>query len=746
MPDTFDLSRAQAPQTADAQPLQDHAYGNLDYTQAPAKAPVDETLGQLAQSLGQFNTHLEQFGRYYEINSRPHPGLQQKQDMEAARGLVATKTHAEFQAAVKAGTVPRFQSPIANELVGQVNGMYTSESLAEEIKAKLGTGELTPQQAPQYALQRRQDILKQNGWGPNTAESTGFGKHFNTLNESLNNAAATANVTAQNEQFNEAGWKKLDLAAREARAAGGGTEASQELFDTVRRNMVEIMHFKPAEVDAMQMDILARWATQDPNWAYRMATTPRKDVATGAVIPPLSDNPKYSDRVNQFGFAAQKHNSDVVQTTFATQVAQRDLDAFMKGDGSFTRDTAVAATATNPVDNTAITIEPAARQKATLERYLVWSANHATTHRETPQQTFDREADAFIGNDVKNPSWSEQIDRSVAAANPMTMSDPAQRRRLVAAGQTYARLMAASPAYVANHFHKRTQDFFDAYTTLREDTGWDDVRALTAAASNASKGGGLSERFADPATKMALDNAVTAKATELATYGGAGGFFTSRAGNFGVVKQEVAKLATILANASGMDPQAAVEQAGSYLAKNSVVQDGQWRKKLNLLGPGVDDTGAVAAASMHLRQQYADRTHGEYKADDLALTQLPGGQFRIVAANGAPVEAGGVTYSRRDLLQAMSKLQEQQSQAHLEAQHKTAVDGPRASREYREGLLHFGRVLTGQEPGEPVRFSNPGPGPDLTPVVKSVGNALGKAAKEAWKNPSGFDPDSVIQP
>lgn len=646
--------RVQAPDLPDPQNLR--VFGGVNMPSEGVQAPVKDTrLADLASALGSFNTGLSNFGNSYTaslVEKKTKDDDEDKENLKKQRQIEATQTPEEYLK-----SVPTWATPKAQLAAHITEGQYTvSTGLQKEYQEGIATGQIKAEDGPAWLLKRRGEILEQKGWAPESGQAHGFGSAFNTLYGRSQTGELQAKVGQINDTARQGAYQQLQMTLD--RVQGQDPRSAMAEIDKLKAQAQSVFGIDPKDYDQMVFTSIGNRMDKDPNWAVAMGQQQRTDVKTGGVLPAFGATPERQATIQSWQRAALQHNSEVAKADAENRIAGAAVGALVKGDGSF--NSIEDKVYTNPVTHAEEKVSRTQVQDMAVRRFLTASSQFAKTNNETPEQTFNREAEVFIGNDIARPSWKSEIEGAPNLANNVNLTNPAAVTRLTAAAQTYKALESRSPAYVSAHFNERSRNFFNTYSVLKEyatnadGSPWTDVQALNASANGIKADTPEKQAFLHDqiqAVNNKLDSVANPNSNIYKTFWGIMGYDVAGATNRGQVVEEIRRLSTAIAKTGGLSGTDAVDAATKYLAKTGTIVNGQWMPK--------DQVGGLdmAAVGPRVVQQYVD-AHGKelgYAKGDLALRSMGDGYFTLTDTNGLPVPHGP-RLNRGDMLQQQSDI------------------------------------------------------------------------------------------
>lgn len=705
----LDGSRVQAPDIPDAQPLISTDLSGLNLFAAPPKPFEDNILGELANSLGHFSESVQRFGHYYNIAQRTHDAGQKQADMEQAQGLIASKTPEEWQAAVKAGQIPRFQSPMAQLAVDRTTGSYAAHSLSQDVQGKVASGELNwaDGSATKYLQDQRNSILQTNGWAPDGGQARGFGDAFNTM---WGNAQGQQ-IKAQAEQTNatqiDAAQKQVEMSVSNAFDRKLDPTATWSQLDAVRKGLITTMHFEPKELDPMIFDALQRRMSQDPNWVMGVGNAPRTDMDGKTQLPSLFSKGQYLDQVIQMQQRAQAFNAQQDDATQKAAIGAR-LGTMLNGPNpEHLASVPASIPYTNGVTGAQAQVSKATAVQAQVNARLIADAQRVASGQATPDQVQDEQLRTFARAGIKQPQWADTLNQAAAGgANVNSLTDPGQQKSLTDALQLYSNLRTKNPAYLNTLVDGKTAGFFeDAYLqqTLFNKSPLDALQGAVLV-NSAMRG--------DP---TAGEMAELRKAAEYAAGNQRfGGYYNPHLRNPEVLKDIVTRGATSLMKLNGMSAQDAATAAGEAANERFVNVNGVLLPDLHFL-----PKDQMEPAAERYLSDWANGSAKALKLDPKSLSLAPvgpssSGQYLIIdGTSGLPITNGsGMSFvTGKDLMDTASTMSAEmaaQAKAAQDQQLQGVVNEIGKGRETRRGvssIVPAGRDFTdGTDPDTQARM------------------------------------------
>jgi hypothetical protein len=165
--------------------------------------------------------------------------------------------------------------------------------------------------------------------------------------------------------------------------------------------------------------------------------------------------------------AAQDHNA---------QLATSVDEMFDNGLGQFIPPTQEMTETGKPKD-----LSVQAAQKAAVERFIYdRSPRIAKTRGETPEQTFNREAEWFSLNGMVNPQWKNVINAGGLMATRAAFGTDSLPKNVQEGYRLYRQLRAANPALLQAHVSgEQTRLFYDTARIAETYMGMDATEALS---------------------------------------------------------------------------------------------------------------------------------------------------------------------------------------------------------------------------------------------------------------------------
>ena len=658
----FDGSRVVAPDVPDSQPLQVADSSGLNFFAAPARPVQDNNMERLADALGSFSSDVQRFGAQWKQAHAQDEEKQTKADMEAAKGLIASKTPAEWQDAVKNGSLPAFASPMAQAAVDRTTGQYAAHSLANDVQAKVASGELSygNGSAQKYLDDQRQQIVKTNGWGQNSGQMLGFGDGFNTIWNNVQSKSTQAAVENMNEAHNQAAFQQIDMAVDNAFKNKLSPDATWEQLNKVRQGLISTMHFEPKELDPVLFDALKRRASTDPNWVMGVGNAERTDVDGKTKIPSLFSKNTYADQVQALGQHTQAFNAKAEDETQKANI-NNGVGQLLNTDSSKLYAVPEQIPYTNSVTGKQETVSKSEALSAATNARIVADNRAIASGQKTPAQVQDEQLQTFATAGIKQQQWADELNQGAkGGANFTSTSDPKQQGQALKAYQLYQDLRTKNPAYLGTLLDEKSKRLYENAFIQQSVFNKSPVDALQGAyeAENADK---------NPEAQADLDRqrpALESAATGLKW----GGWFSPDIHNPDIAKGALKSAAQTLMRTNGMSAEEAIKTATPYVQNAFVPVNGVLIPDLHYL----PKEQMQPAAEKYL----SDWATGPAKAlnlDPKSLSLAPYGTGRYVvtdAASGLPITHGdGMSYvTAKDLIAAHRTVQ-----SGLEEKERAAV-------------------------------------------------------------------------
>ena len=691
----LDGSRVQAPDTPDASQLQPTDLSSLSFYAAPAHAPEDDRLGQLAQSLGAFGEGVRQFGHAYSVAQRPHALAQQKADQTAADQFRATHTDAEYLKAIKDGTAPRFQDGMAQEAMDTNEGQIYAHNLANDLSTKVGAGELSWSNgsAMKYLDDQRQQIAQQNGWSPTSGQALGFGRAFNTVYQNAQVQAGKAQVQVNNDRASQTAFDQIEMEMDAAAKQHMSPEQTWTGINSVRKGLVETLHFEPRELDPIIFGALQRRMSgpgADPSWVMAVGNAQRSDLDGKTPIPSLFSKAQWADQVTSMSQRARQFNADANDAAQKTAVTT-GVGQLLNGPNP-ERIAGVPETIpyTNAVTGAQGQVSKAVALKAAVNARLDADNRRVASGQATPDQVMDEQLGSFAKAGVRNDQWADALNNAAqGGANLNSLTDPKQQGSMVSAYQLYANLRAKNPAYLGTLVSGKTSAFYeDAYLqqTLFNKSPLEAMQA--ASTINAEP-----KNEQEAASMAGLRKQAESTAAGLSW--GSGWFGANPVHNPEMLKSMVERGATSLMRLNGLSAPDAVKLAGEAAQEHFVNVNGYLVPDLHYLPKDQMEPAA---------QKYlADWASGPAKAlnldpKSLSLSPVGTGKFLIVdTASGTAVTHGnGMSYvTPRDLIQASKSIRADALQVQQQRTDEAAGKAASGIRENQQLLRDGPPLLVG---------------------------------------------------
>lgn len=644
----FDGSRVQTPDVPDSQPLQVADSSGLNFFAAAPRPVQDDNMERLADSLGSFSAAVQRFGTQAQAAQKENEAKQNKADMEAAQGLIASKRPDEWRQMVKDGKMPAFASPMAQLAIDRTTGQYAAHDLSNDLAAKVASGEVNyaDGSAQTYLNNQRAAIIKANGWGETSGQMRGFGDAINNVYANVQTRTMQAGVELANEQHNQAAFQQIDMAMDNAFKNKLDPAATWAQLNQVRQGLVQTMHFEPKELDPVIFDALKRRAATDPNWVLAVGTAGRTDVDGKTAIPSLFSKNTYADQVQALQQHAQAFNAKADDTQQQGRIGAGVGDILNGPNPEKLADLPASIPYRNSVTGADGEVSKDATVKDQVNARLVNDYRRVSSGQATADQVQDEQLRTFARAGIKQPQWADTLNNAAAGgANTNSLTDPRQQASLTGALQLYSDLRTKNPAYLGTLVDGKTTGFFeDAYLqqTLFNKSP---VEAMQAAAlvNGTPKG----DQSADEIAALRKQAASAASSLKF------GQWTRPDIHNPEVLRDIVTRGAASMMKLNGMSADDAVKAAGDAANERMVVVNGNIVPDLHFLPKDQMEP----AAERYLK----DWAAGPAKAlhlDPKSLSLSPvgpsgSGQYLIVDAHsGIPVSHGnGMSFvTGRDLI------------------------------------------------------------------------------------------------
>jgi hypothetical protein len=656
-----------------------------------APAPVQgNRMADLAGALGSFGSGVRAFGDAYAA----HQKNATKGDSDRLAYLKAINTPDAFREKVLSGEIPRFADPHVQLKSDITFGTYAASNLQKEYQEKLATGELRPEDAAGWLTQRRDTAFQDPNFAGNEGRLRGYGDAWNSLYADAQHRAMGAQVKALDDKRNVGANQRVEMDMDNLFSKVPPQEAWARMNAT-KQAVMKDFYLTPKEADDYIWRDLSRRVEKDPNWAVEFASAKRQGMNPGdGIVSAIGDHPERADQLSSWKKTQTKFNVTAAKDTAEKTIAAADYKALLAGDGSFHNIT--DRTYTNPVDDSQETVTREKRQNAAIARFNTDSANAARGNQETPRQTFEREAQVFVDNNVKNPAWKSEVEDAVNLANPRSLSDPSQVARLGQAYNRYRAIDDRSPAYAKAHFSEQARTFYQTARVLQDGvlnpdgSRMTDVQALSSArGAEDADTPERQEQFRKTiqAVEQNVSSLANPHSTFAALFNGSFGLDTANASNRADVAHDIQKLATALVRTGRMDGTQAVEAAVKHLSQTGKVQGGIWTRNTSDNG---FDYGQV---SSRLITDYVKSPLGQamgYRPGDLKVWAHDDGRYELVSSLGLPV-MGGSFMSRQDMVDVQHRINSDNAAHTLRVQHANQMDAEtRDKRLQRAGEKVFG--------------------------------------------------------
>lgn len=290
-------------------------------------------------------------------------------------------------------------------------------------------------------------------------------------------------------------------------------------------------------------------------------------------------------------------------------------------------------------------ISASERRQNAIQMFLRNSAQIARDREETPEQTFNREAEWFTRNAQVNPQWQQVLQQGyIAASGPTTDTrNGPPPPALAASMELYRRLHASNPRLLRAHVSDNTAlEFYDSVRVGVEFGGMELPQAFAAAQAITR----------DPTNLNTRSNQIRMEDVRRQVNGLGREWWQVLGGqpeNAGMLNSEIERMAGLYIG-MGLSPERAIEQARTRISATYTNINGWMVPNADRqLPPNFADL-----ATGRLRQYVAE--HGEAEGVTLSdLTIRPvnngTGAWAIVhRQTGMPVGEGSRYFSLRDLM------------------------------------------------------------------------------------------------
>lgn len=697
----LDGSRVQAPETPDAQQLQPQDWSGLNFFAGAAHAPEDNRLEQLADSLGHFSSDVQQFGHAFAVAQRPHQAAQQKADMDAVQQFRDSHTDPELIAAEKAGTVPRFQTPLAQRAMDTSLGQVHASQLAADVQQKVATGELNwSGSAQQYMEQQRQAYLSQPGMDPTGGQAMGYGAAFNGLAKVAAAKASAQQIEDTNARAQQTASDQIEMAIADAKARNLDPSATWAQLNRVRQGLVETLHFEPKELDPIVFDGLMRRSAQDPNWVMGVGNAQRTDLDGKSPLPSLFSKGQYLGQVAHLQQEAHAFNGR--QDDAAQQASiNGNVAQMLNTDSSRLYAVPEQIPYTNSVTGAQGTVSKSTAVQAAVNSMVVADNRRLASGQASPEQVQNEQLQKLAPAGLKQPQWADELDQGAkGGANFASLSDPQQEGQVLKAYQLYQDLRTKNPAYLNTLVGDDARRLYGTAFMEQSIFGKSPVEAMQAASelSTAPK----------PEDESKLRTAVEG-ANVAASFNG--WFGTGSVNNPEIASDALKDAAMSLMRLHGMTADKAVAQATPFVQDAFVKVNGTLVPDLHYLSKE-----QMQPAAERYLQDWATGPAKALNLDPKSLSLAPMGAGRYLitdAASGLPISHGhGMSYvTAKDLIDTNKKMTAEGVslyQAVQDGAARGAVQSISQGRETRRGvstIVPAGRDFTaGTDPDAEQRL------------------------------------------
>ena len=248
--------------------------------------PHDSRLADLATALGSFSNGVTNFGNQYFANQNAHNNDAKKTDNNAFQAWMAAHTPDERLQAYKDNNVPTYATPEVQMAVHQQEGAEYATAIQNDLKTKIASGEVQPQDAPGWVKQQRDAFLQDKGWTEenNPQQIRGFGTGINSLYTSALHTQATAANQGMQDAQRQTANTQIETAVGAALDQGMTPAQAMASIQATQRTVAGTLLLQPKDTDAMVFEALQRRMGKDAKtsqWVVDVGNQPRMDVTAG---------------------------------------------------------------------------------------------------------------------------------------------------------------------------------------------------------------------------------------------------------------------------------------------------------------------------------------------------------------------------------------------------------------------------------------------------------------------------------
>jgi hypothetical protein len=475
--------RPQVPSLGGRPALQPSPVQSDTYVQPQQREKGSRLIG-LANALGTFNSSLAQAGGVY---------LQKQQegaDVEAAR-ILASRSASDWNEAVRSGAVPAIANPYVRAAVEKSIGQTYARDIINGVQNRINNGEIDLTAAGMDMDQYISELLTTEMDGLSTRSrfvQQGFASETSTFrNWGIEVQQEALAVRANEDRFGAAYNEIRSMGEYYITQIGSDSELNPQTFaDNIHRMYADLasLNLTNPELDAQTIRFATEIAATNPEYAAALLNTPRIDARTGQTIPAISANPNTRDQALRIlgvtGSAIASQSARASQASITQNAANLLMGAGNVQGLSDTTYTAANGEQVNVTRDQQIT--NGWREVQTYYQDQV--ANHGMSRA----QAFTEQIDIVRSNGIVHTGWQDILQAIPGSVDNISLSDPAQRTRVLEAIALYENLSDVAAPYLDGLIDERTKDFFENYRIGVQMGGLDQETALRAASEIMTNG------------------------------------------------------------------------------------------------------------------------------------------------------------------------------------------------------------------------------------------------------------------
>jgi hypothetical protein len=604
----------------------------------PARAPTDNNLEKLSESLGFFNRNLQALGAKLEGD---HKKVATEDAMRRYQTWLSSTTNTQQLDDIRNGRVHWTADPYVGAIARAHYGQLTAQKLAADIDSdpayKQNLGNLSFD-VEKYIIERAAPHTRVMAGNSDTAKA--FRTGLDAIRGGIVKRHMEVAGQAQTALMENSAMIEMDKVLDTAATQGMNTEAAMGLLrqtykDFGPRLKGGTLDINYGRLDDILLQSLKRRA-EDPRQAaavIEMMALDRVDTETGARLGSLSAVQRHRDTVMGIQKKATDTLGKVWEEDYRGKVLEFNTGLLKQGHSAFNalrpRDI------TNPVTGERVTYSVEKQQSDAIEATL----RNIRGGRDGPEN-FPAEYDAFVKSGVKHPEWFSALGGAYSGITGMNLSGgknagvaPEQVQAIQDAATRYAELDDGARSYVQANLSSSARKFYDAYIAMvRYENRTPSQAASALAAAYAS---GIADRnpSVESSNRQELDTAVKSLDFSWLPWP----FDTTIIKNESDARHYLKEIADSLVMTSRVTPKAAIDRAKAIVEKNGMVING----RLVFGVPGV--TKADEAHFQPIFDNVFEQHQAYYKSigisssKDLSILSSGNNRFTIVGPDGIPV-------------------------------------------------------------------------------------------------------------